>query len=145
MAGMVAAAVVVGVLLAYGTRPREEAPEEGPALTDVLTALRREGIHYDVAETAVLPSIGAEGVRLVGPRLEMEVYSIPSRAGVAEAVQVAEFLAAAHAEGDDEPFIRGFVRAPFFIVVRQEPNEGLVGGVVDRVFSQPSAEPGPEP
>ena len=93
----------------------------------------------------MLPSVHAEGVRLLGPGLQMEVYYVPSREGVQQAVQAAEFLAAERAEGDGPPPMRGFVRPPFFIVVRQEPSEGLVGAAVDRVFTQPSPGPAPEP
>lgn len=142
---VVLAAVLAGALLAVALRGRERTRESGLALGDVLAGLRGEGITYDVAETAALHSIDAEGVRLVGPGLEVEIYCVGSTADEAQAVRTSELLATAHAENGGPPPLQAFVRTPYFFVVRQEPVAGLVAGAADRIFGRADAAPATAP
>ncbi len=124
--GALLALIVLG---ACGCGPRAaRTPEE------LAEALRREGVAYEVAETAALPKVDARGLRLRGERLSVELYRIDDEehrklAGAAAA------LAARGQEQAGEPRpLRPVVRGPFLVIVREEPTPGQVEAALARVF-----------
>lgn len=105
----------------------------GGNVEELAAALRREGIAYHAAETAALASIQAEGLRLMGPDLVVELYALRGRRDVRQAEEAAELLNRQAAAGTSAP--RAYVRGRFLVVVRREPVEGAVGAALDRIFA----------
>jgi hypothetical protein len=117
--------------VAWGCARHDDSP--GGNVQDLASALRREGIAYHATETAALASIQAEGLRLMGPDLVVEVYALRGRRGARQAEEAAGLLNRQGAAGTSAP--RAYVRGHFLVVVRREPVEGAVAAALDRIFA----------
>jgi len=134
-AGVRLLAVLVAGLLVVGGDGCGRTEEATTDVSDAAAALRREGLAYDVSETAVLGTIGAEGLRLTGPGLEVELYVLNERDHRDLALTAVARLAAGQ-RSRGEPFpAQGFAAGDLFVLVRKEPVEGRVRRALERVLA----------
>lgn len=109
----------------------------GPQTAEELAAaLRQQGIAYDVSETAALPRIHADGIRLIGRDLKVEIYCIEDERELKLAVAAAALAVTGQSMTSGTPTIRPYVKKPFLVIVRQEPQDGPVKSALERIFSQ---------
>jgi len=109
---------------------------EPETIDELAAALQAEGVAYDVAETAALPRIKSDGLRLTGPGLKVEVFRIERERDMKLAVTAVTMVAVLGERDVGAPKVKPYVRRPFVIVVRNEPEEGLVKGALSRVFGE---------
>jgi hypothetical protein len=132
--GVVCAALCL--LSAYGC-----GQGEAPNVAELAAALRAHGVSYGVSETATLSGIRAEGLRLTGWRLAVEVYRIADRGQMRLATAAAEHAASEAKAGTDgqktdarAQRLKYYVREPFLVIVRSEPEEGQVAAALGQVL-----------
>jgi len=126
-----AALAALAVAVAAGCGRRE--PTD---LQEFAAALRREGVAYEVSETAALRSIRAEGLRLTGPALEVEIYVIEDEGDLANALTAAARMAdGQRASGVPRP-ARGYGCRDVFVLVYEEPVEGGVREALARIAAE---------
>ena len=124
-------ALAVTVLAAVGGC-RARGPDSPEALAEALSAA---GLSWEVSETAVLGSIAADGLRLRGPELAVELYLVRGRREQKLAGQAA-LIAAAAAREADQPAPQVLIREPFIVVVRVEPEPGAVRRALERALGE---------
>jgi hypothetical protein len=127
------AALLAVLALALGGCGREE---PRPDVQKIADALRREGVAYEVSETAALASIRAEGLRLTGPGLEVEVYAIDDEDDVERALTATARMAAQQREAGVALPAKGYACGAVFALVRKEPVEGRVGDALERIMAE---------
>jgi len=121
------------LLLAAGCRR-----EKGRTVEDVAGALRANGIPYDVSETAALPGIRGQGLRLTGRDLAIEIYRVEDEgqmqlaSSAAEAESTEGMSAAGRTPRQRAP--RYYVKPPFLVVIRREPAEGDVSAALAKIL-----------
>lgn len=110
----------------------------GPARTpeELAAALRREGIAYEVAETAALPRIDAPGLRLRGDGISIEIYRIENEKHRKLAASAAALAAGGQGAVEGEQPLRPLLRGPFLVIVREEPAPGQVQSALARVLPE---------
>lgn len=106
------------------------------SVEELAAALQEHGIAYDVSETAALPRVRGEGLRLVGEDLLVEIYRIEDEEHLRLAIQAARLAAAVQRQIADARPLKYHVNEPFLIIVRQEPVEGQVEAALSRTFQQ---------
>lgn len=101
-------------------------PKGAADVQDLAVALRRQGVAYEVSETAALGAIRAEGLRLSGPGLEVELYLVEDEGDMKRALTAAAVVAAGRrATGTSEP-VQAYAQGDFFVLVRREPVRGQI-------------------
>jgi hypothetical protein len=103
--------------------------EKKPGMTpeELVSVLRTAGIRYDVCESTALASISAPGLRMRGDSLDVEIYQVVDEEDLARAEQIARQAAAALASSAGRTTMRSYVHDDLLIIVRQEPEPGMVG------------------
>ena len=129
MFGHWTAALAVLALAAMGGCARQDAAAD---VHKVAAALRRQGVAYEVSETAALGSIGAEGLRLTGPGLDVELYVIENEDDLGVALTAAARLAAEQRSAGAATPVQAYARDDLFVLVREEPVEGGVREALER-------------
>jgi hypothetical protein len=107
-----------------------------PSVERLAAALRAHGVSYDVSETAALTGIRGEGLRLTGRGLAVDLYCIEDEAERQALVSAAERLAAAPAQDANAPALKCYVRKPFVVIVRREPEEGQVAAALSAALPE---------
>ncbi len=118
--GLLAAAAL---LLALGPGCHRRKP--AISVDELAALLRAHGVAYEVAETAALPRVQADGLRLTGKGLEVELYRFDDAKDLDLAARAARMAQSASAGT-----IQAIVRAPFLVVVRAEPKPGQVAAAL---------------
>jgi hypothetical protein len=131
-AGRWAAAMAIVMLAAAGGCGRR-APTD---VQEVAAALRREGVAYDVSETAALGSISAGGLRLTGPGLDVELYVIGDKKDIQRILAAARLMAADQRSAGVAVPAKAYARGDLFVLVRAEPVEGGVGEALERISTE---------
>jgi hypothetical protein len=130
--GAIALAVCVACALMVGCKRSEPEPPPEPepaqtTLEQMVAALEEEGLAYEVSETAFLATIQAQGLRLTGPDLHVEVYRVEGEQSLALAAAAS---ARAASDSGRRTGVQMHLDEPFFIVVRREPTPGHVVGIL---------------
>jgi len=102
---------------------------------EVAAALREHGINYEVEETAALASLRAEGLRLAGPALVVELYSIPDEKKMELASRAAGMAQAAARRAPAAQPLKAYVHGPLLVIVRREPEPGRVAAALGRILT----------
>ncbi|MHC4480872.1 MAG: hypothetical protein ACYS1C_07890 [Planctomycetota bacterium] len=105
------------------------------SVKSLAAGLREQGLRYEVSETASLPKIRCEGLRLLGPELEVEIFRIDNDDHLELVAKAAGLASAAQALAREAHPVRTHVRAPYLIVVRREPADGQVAAALSRLFA----------
>ena len=109
----------------------------GPVTAEELAAaLKEQGVAYDVSETAALPRIRTDGLRLKGEGLEVEIYRIEDEKEMKLAVAAATMAVLGQSQTAAGVSLRPYVRKPFLVIVRREPQDGQVKAALAEVFPQ---------
>ena len=109
-------------------------PKGVAAVQELAAALRRQGVAYEVSETAALGTIRAEGLRLSGPGLEVELYLVEDEGDMKRALTAAAVVAAGQrSTGTSEP-VQAYAQEDFFVLVRREPVRGQVRSALERAL-----------
>jgi hypothetical protein len=93
---------------------------------ELAVALRERGLRYTVSETAALPGVEGDGLRLTGEGLSVELFRIEDDKQLQLAARAATLAAERQRERTRSQPLRRHVRGPFLIITRQEPTEGQV-------------------
>jgi hypothetical protein len=101
---------------------------------ELAAALREQGVRYTVSETAALPGVAGDGLRLTGEGLSLEVFRIEDRGQLRLAARAATLAAQKQREQGRSQPLRRHVSAPFLIISRQEPTEGQVASALGSVL-----------
>jgi hypothetical protein len=123
---LLTALVLLAALGASGCRREEPAP----SVDELAAALRAHGVAFTVEETAALPRLRAQGLRLTGPELEVEVYRIDDEKQMALAATAAQMAQAAGATTAGARPLQACVSSPFLVIVRREPAAGQVAAAL---------------
>ena len=136
--GLAAALAALAALCAFGpTVCRREPPARARVTVDQLAAaLRAHGVAYTVAETAALPRVQAQGLRLTGKGLDVELYRIDDEEQLALAARAAQMAQATRADTDAP--LQAVVNGPFLMVVRSEPTPGRTAAALAQALPQPA-------
>ena len=103
---------------------------------DLAAALEEQGVAPTVTETAALPRVQAGGMRLLGPDLDVELYRIEDERERKLAVTAAVLVAGTQKRMPGVEPLRPYLREPFLILVRSEPQAGAVEAALRRVFEE---------
>ena len=133
-------AVLAGfLLLAAGCRQ----PVHVLTVQEMAAALRAHGVAFTVEETAALPRVQAQGLRLAGKGLEVNVYRIDDAGQMKVASTAAQMAQAASAQTAGVKPLTATVRGPFLVIVRSEPAAGQVAAALDQVLPEQAGAPAP--
>ena len=145
MARSRAAALVVlaGLALALAaawTAGCSHPPVHVLSVHELAAALRAHGVPFTVEETAALTSVRAQGVRLAGKGLELNVYRIDDPKEMTVAARAAQMAQAASEKTAGSRPLQALVRGPFLVIVHAEPTTGQVAQALAEILpEQPGA------
>ena len=103
---------------------------------ELAAALKEHGVAYDVSETAALPRIRADGLRLRGEGLEVEIYCIEDEGELELASTAAMMAVAGQSQTAQGVRLRPYVKKPFLVIVRREPQPDQVRSALDQAFPE---------
>ena len=109
-------------------------PQGAVDVQELAAALKRQGVAYEVSETAALGSIRAEGLRLTGPDLEVELYVIDDEADMKHALTAVALMKAGQRSAGGTPPAKAYAHGDVFVLVRTEPVEGQVREALERAL-----------
>jgi hypothetical protein len=111
-----------------------EAQPQPVGLADLAAALRQAGVDYEVSEKAALPHVKAGGLRLTGKDLSVEVYRLEDADKLAKAAEAVAAAARIQEQAGARSPMRPCVRGQFLVIVRREPQDGLVESALARAL-----------
>lgn len=124
-------AACLGICLLAAAGCGRKGPE---SVEDLAAALKEHGVAYEVTETAALPGIKNEGLFLKGEGLDVGIYRIERERDMKLALAAAAIGAAGQAQVEGAAPIKPYVKAPFLVIVRSEPQEGSVKAAFEQAF-----------
>jgi hypothetical protein len=126
--GLLAALVLLSALGSAGCKQKAPAL---PSVDELAASLRAHGVAYTVAETAALPRVRAQGLRLTGEGLEVDLYRFDDDKELKLAATAAQMARAASARP-----MQAIVRGPFLAIVRSEPTAGQVAAALAQALPE---------